>query len=222
MMGPFGAANCLPAAYAMASSGWLIYAPRNCPAATRRHGIQFKQPQVSLDGIDGLPDMTAAPFNFPRRYRQSLALLRSGVRTFTTTSVGRLFDTAAALLGFTRQVSFEGQAAIWLEQIARNIPAADAYPFPFNDRELDFRPLLKSAANDRLRGRNPAEISRAFHRGVAQGLCDALAGALSGPWDGYRSFVWWCFSERTAVAGYQGARARQSFQGLYEQHRPEQ
>ena len=121
-----------------------------------------------------LPDVTAAPFNFPHRYGQSLALLRSGVRTFTTTSVGRLFDTAAALLGFTRQVSFEGQAAIWLEQIARNIPAADAYPFPFNDRELDFRPLLKSVANDRLRGRNPAEISRAFHRGVAQGLCDAL------------------------------------------------
>ena len=127
-----------------------------------------------LDGIDDLPDMTAAPFDFPRRYGQSLALLRSGVRTFTTTSVGRLFDTTAALLGFTRQVSFEGQAAIWLEQIARNIPDADAYPFPFNDRELDFRPLLKSAANDRLRGRNPAEISRAFHRGVAQGLCDAL------------------------------------------------
>jgi hydrogenase maturation protein HypF len=127
-----------------------------------------------LDGIDDLPDVTAAPFNFPLRYRQSLALLRSGVRTFTTTSVGRLFDTTAALLGFTRQVSFEGQAAIWLEQIARNIPDADAYPFPFDDRELDFRPLLKSAANDRLRGRNPAEISRAFHRGVAQGLCDAL------------------------------------------------
>jgi small GTP-binding protein len=128
-----------------------------------------------LDGIDDLPDMTASPFDFPRRYGQSLALLRSGVRTFTTTSVGRLFDTTAALLGFTRQVSFEGQAAIWLEQIARNIPDADAYPFPFNDRELDFRPLLKSAATDRLRGRNPAEISRAFHRGVAQGLCDALA-----------------------------------------------
>ncbi len=92
-----------------------------------------------------------------------------------TTSVGRLFDAAAALLGFAGEVSYEGQAAVWLEQSGRNIPAADAYPFPFQDHELDFSPLLKSIANDRLRGRNLAEISRAFHRGVAQGLCDALA-----------------------------------------------
>ena len=120
--------------------------------------------------VDGLPDP-----GFPDRYRNSLELLRKNVRTFTTTSVGRLFDAAAALLGFTREVTFEGQAAMWLEHRARTAPAVEPYPFPFGDRELDFRPLLQSLAQDRQRGRDPALCARAFQSGVARGLCGAAA-----------------------------------------------
>jgi hydrogenase maturation protein HypF len=40
--------------------------------------------------------------------------------------------------------------------------------------ELDFRPLLLAVADERRRGRDPAEIARAFQLGIAQGLCDAL------------------------------------------------
>jgi len=38
--------------------------------------------------------------------------VRSRVRVYPTTSAGRLFDTVAALLGFTRAIKFEGQAAM--------------------------------------------------------------------------------------------------------------
>jgi hydrogenase maturation protein HypF len=127
-----------------------------------------------LAQIDDVPDFTRPSFRFPDRYGRALQLIRKNVRTFGTTSVGRLFDAAAALLGFTRQISFEGQAAIWLEQLARTSELTKPYPFPFAGQQLDFRPLLKAVVQDRLRERKPAEIARAFQRGVAQGLRDAV------------------------------------------------
>ena len=124
--------------------------------------------------VDGLPDLSAPPFRFPRRYEKSLELVRSKGRTFTTTSIGRLFDAAAALLGFTREVTFEGQAAMWVEHLARTVTFAEPYPFPLKDGELDFLPLLQALAQDRHLGRDPAACARAFQLGVAKGLCDAL------------------------------------------------
>jgi hydrogenase maturation protein HypF len=127
-----------------------------------------------LAQVDGLPDVLAAPFKFPGRYRNAMELVRKGVRTFATSSVGRLFDAAAALLGFTREVTFEGQAAIWLEQLARCAAVTEAYPFFFNNDELDFRPLLLAVAQDRARGRDAREIARSFQRGIAEGLSAAV------------------------------------------------
>jgi hydrogenase maturation protein HypF len=127
-----------------------------------------------LAQLDSLPDVLAGPFAFPERYQNAMELVRKDVRTFATTSVGRLFDAAAALLGFTREVTFEGQAAMWLEQLARSASLTEAYPFPFIGRELDFRPLLQAVAEDRVRGRDIREIARSFQRGMAQGLRNAL------------------------------------------------
>ena len=67
-----------------------------------------------LSQIHGLPQLTEAPFHFPGHYSRVLQLIDRGVRTFETTSMGRLFDTCAALLGFIQPITFEGQAAIWL------------------------------------------------------------------------------------------------------------
>src|SRR3984957_1938879 len=127
-----------------------------------------------LAQIDNLPDVLASPFAFPERYRNAMELVRKDVRTFATTSVGRLFDAAASLLGFTREVTFEGQAAMWLEQLARSAPSTEPYPFPFIGRELDFRPLLQAVVLDRVRGRGVREIARSFQLGIAKGLRNAL------------------------------------------------
>ncbi len=127
-----------------------------------------------LSQIDSLPDLGGEPFCFPERYEKSLDLLRKGLRTFGTTSVGRLFDTAAALLGFTSEVTFEGQAAMWVEYLARKANLTEPYEFPLRDRQLDFRPLLEGLAQDRYRGRDPALCARAFQLGIAKGLCYAL------------------------------------------------
>jgi len=133
-----------------------------------------------LSQIEGLPDLTAPPFNFAQRYLQALDLVQKNVRTFPTTSIGRLFDTAAALLGFTREITFEGQAAMWLEQLACTMPLTEPYPFPWMGQEMDFRPSLQAVVRDRLRARPLGEIARAFQRGLAQGLRDGVVSEAEG------------------------------------------
>jgi hydrogenase maturation protein HypF len=128
-----------------------------------------------LAGLDDLPDLTAPPFRFPERYLWARELVAKGVRTFPTTSVGRLFDTVAALLGFTREISFEGQAALWLEHLSRRSPPVPPLPLPFEANELDTRPLLAAVVEARVRGRDPSGIARAFHAGLAAGLRTAVA-----------------------------------------------
>jgi hydrogenase maturation protein HypF len=124
--------------------------------------------------LDNLPDLTVPPFSFPTRYRDATQLVAANLRCFKTTSMGRLFDAAAALLGFTRDVTFEGQAAMWLERLARQASSTDAYPFPYANGQIDFRPLLDAIIRDRLRGRRESEIARAFQRGIANGVRDAV------------------------------------------------
>jgi hydrogenase maturation protein HypF len=139
--------------------------------AASRHPVQCAA--GFLAQLDGVVELTDPPFLFPARYRQALELSRRNVRTFETTSMGRLFDTAAALLGFTREITFEGQAAMWLEQMARRSHLSAAYPFPFASNELDFRPLLEAVIHDRMRGRDACDIARAFQAGIAEAACRA-------------------------------------------------
>jgi hydrogenase maturation protein HypF len=117
-----------------------------------------------------------SPFAFPPRYEQSCAILRSGIRVFPTTSVGRLFDTVAALTGFTRSMTFEGQAAMWLEHLARRAKT-DSTDFPcrFTGIELDWRETLAAVIDARVRGIPPATIARAFHRSFARATASAVA-----------------------------------------------
>jgi hydrogenase maturation protein HypF len=143
--------------------------------AAARHPVQAAA--GFLAQLADLPDPRGRPFDFPERYALALRLLESGTRVFPTTSAGRLFDAAAALLGFTRPVTYEGQAAIWTEQVARTAAPVEPYPFPFDHGELDWRPLLRAVAEDRRRGRPRGEIARAFHAGLAEGLA-AAGGAL--------------------------------------------
>jgi len=133
-----------------------------------------------LAQVEGLPFLSEPPFSFPARYQIALQLVYKNVRTFPTTSVGRLFDTAAALLGFTREITFEGQAAMWVEYTARAAQTAESYPFPFVNGELDFRPLLQAVAADRIKGRDVAEIARGFQRGVARGVAEAAKALAEG------------------------------------------
>jgi hydrogenase maturation protein HypF len=123
-----------------------------------------------LSELTDVPDMTAPPFEFSARYEHARAMIAKNVRVFRTTSMGRLFDTVAALLGFTREITFEGQAAMWLEHLAKTAGATAPYDFPLRDGELDYRPLLSAILGDRAGGRSAGEIARAFHSSVVDAI----------------------------------------------------
>lgn len=120
-----------------------------------------------LHGIEDGVAFADPPFSFGSRYEKARELIAKGVRTFPTSSMGRLFDAVAALLGFTREQTFEGQAAMWLEHLARHGNADASYSFALQDGEFDSAPVLRAAIADRIAGVPVADIARAFHAAVA-------------------------------------------------------
>jgi hydrogenase maturation protein HypF len=115
----------------------------------------------------------------PGMVRRAGLLVETGVRTIQTTSVGRLFDTAAALLGFHRTMTFEGQAAMFLEALAHDDGTAatceEGYPLPFAQGLWDHRPLLAELVADVRRGIEPRTCARRFHAGIANGVAHGAA-----------------------------------------------
>jgi hydrogenase maturation protein HypF len=140
--------------------------------AAARHPVQAAAGFV--EQLDDTPDFTRAPFNFPTRFVQASALLHAGVRVAPSTSMGRLFDTIAALVGFTRPTTYEGQAAIWLEHLSAESTTEHVSPFPFHSNELDFRVLLDDVVKRRLSGERSANIAWSAQIGIAHGVYRAL------------------------------------------------
>ncbi len=127
-----------------------------------------------IDWEDGLEPVKVALSS--TESSQGLKMLRhqleEGLNAPLTSSMGRLFDAAAALAGVRQKVNYEAQAAIEFEALA-DAAEHEAYPFevtagPAQDYIIHPAPCFKQMLAD-LRGNVPQPvISARFHNGVAE------------------------------------------------------
>jgi hydrogenase maturation protein HypF len=127
-------------------------------------------------------------------------MLEKGLNTPWSTSCGRLFDAVSAVLGLCNAISYEGQAAVRLEEAlhtagaAYGAPACEySYPCPFGPAvspperclptgapgpdllQLDTLSLFAAVYADSLRGTPVPIIAGRFHLSLAAGLAELSA-----------------------------------------------
>lgn len=150
--------------------GHLAYVPLpGGDVAARRPWRSAAAHLASMQGSDA-GTTTSRPAGIADNELQLVQrLLGHPERLPRTSSVGRLFDAVASLLGLCQVASFEGQAAMMLEEAAAGRTAL-AYPMPLAGDDpwtADPSTVIGAVLGDLGRGRDVRDIAAAFHATLA-------------------------------------------------------
>lgn len=134
-----------------------------------------RQPRRSALGVlfelfgEGTAEMAARWFE-PAELKTLMRMMKRSLHAPRTSSMGRLFDAVAALVGLPATVSFEGQAAMALEFAASGCHHG-AYPMPVGESApavIDWGPLVRGVLDDLAAGMPAGRISARFHGALAE------------------------------------------------------
>ena len=159
----------------VAEDGWHRVA-HLCPFPLPGGDAAAREPRRAAFGLlyaargeAELSDTRLSPITaFTPAERQTLIrAIERNINAPHTSSMGRLFDGIAALLDIRQRATFEGQAAMELEWLARTGNASATYPFSITDDTVDWRPLLATVLAALKHGTARADIAATFHATLA-------------------------------------------------------
>jgi hydrogenase maturation protein HypF len=113
----------------------------------------------------GRLDVAERLFGEEPRAIEMARMIGQGYVPAETSSMGRLFDAAAALLGLSLRQNYEAQAAMEMEALV-STPRVMEHGFHILGGALDFAPLLGALAEGRVTPREGAEL---FHGTIVEG-----------------------------------------------------
>lgn len=132
-----------------------------------------------LDAGESLDLMSHIP---ERRQRFLTRMIERDVSSPRATGAGRWFDAVASLLGVRDAVTYEAQAAIELEALARGSDDERPYPFvidapPGPPFEVELRPTIRAIAGDVRADVSGARIASRFYATMADVIAECCVHA---------------------------------------------
>ena len=113
----------------------------------------------------------------PPKLKIIVEMILKGVNSPQTSSLGRLFDGVAAIIGIRQRVNFEGQAALELEMLAAD-DADSIYDFEWVTGDM-FKilpaPIIRGVVTDVQNGLPVAEIGAKFHKTIVALFAEVCA-----------------------------------------------
>lgn len=103
----------------------------------------------------------------PEKRRVVQHQIEKGINAPLTSSMGRLFDGVAALVGIRERINYEAQAAIELEALVDH--SEDGYyPIEIQDDRLELAPLVKGLRDDLANAIGTGIIAARFHQSLVE------------------------------------------------------